>query len=106
MEVELFQIRIVPVVVAVGEQLPVGRAGGIIFGSLQIQAYSVKELLVVGDVALLEFIVWKGGKMPGIIGYVLYVWSTFLHGMRVEAIVTRFVDEIDDSLAHILQMEN
>ena len=105
LEIELFQVRIALVVVAVGEQLSVGRAGGIKLGSFQAQAYSIKEFLIVSDVALLEFIVCKVGEMPGIIGYVLDVWSSFLYGMLVEAVVTCFVDEIDDSLAYILQME-
>ena len=93
-------------IVAIGEQLLVGRAGSVKLGTFQVQAYSIKEFPVISDMTLLEFIIGEVGKMPGIIGYVLYVWSTFLHGMLVEAIVTRFVDEIDDSLAHILQMEN
>ena len=92
-------------VVAVGEQLSVGRAGGIKLGSFQVQTYSIKEFLVVGDVTLFEFFVSEVGKVPGFIGYVLDVWSSFLHRMLVESVVTCFVYEIDDSLAHILQME-
>lgn len=57
-------------VVAVGEQLTVGRAGGIKLGSFQVQTYSIKEFLVVGDVTLFEFFVSEVGKVPGFIGYV------------------------------------
>ena len=106
LEIELFQIRVVLVVVAIGEQLLVGRAGSIKLGTFQVQAYSIKEFPVISDMALLEFIIGEVGKMPGIIRYSFDIRSPFLHRVLVEAIVARFVDEIDDSLAYIFQMEH
>ena len=106
LEIELFQIRVVLVVVAIGEQLLVSRAGSIKFGTFQVQAYSIKEFPVISDMALLEFIIGEVGKMPGIIRYSFDIRSPFLHRVLVEAIVARFVDEIDDSLGYIFQMEH
>ena len=106
LEVELFQIRVALVVVAIGEQLLVGRAGSIKLGTFQVQAYSIKEFPVISDMTLLEFIIGEVGKMPGIIRYSFDIWSPFFHRVFVEAIVARLVDEIDDSLAYIFQMEH
>ena len=106
LEIELFQIRVAFVVVAIGEQLLVGRTGSIKLGTFQVQAYSIKEFPVISDMALLEFIIGEVGKMPGIIRYSFDIRSPFFYRVLVEAIVARFVDEIDDSLAYIFQMEH
>ena len=101
LEVELFQIRVALVVVAIGEQLLVGRAGSIKLGTFQVQAYSIKEFPVISDMTLLEFIIGEVGKMPGIIRYSFDIRSPFFHWVFVEAIVACLVDKIDDSLAYI-----
>ena len=93
-------------VVAIGEQLLVGRTGSIKLGTFQVQANSIKEFPVISDMALLEFIIGEVGEMPGIIRYSFDIWSPFFHRVLVEAIVARFVDEIDDSLAYIFQVEH
>ena len=88
-------------IVAIGEQLLVSRAGSVKLGTFQVQAYSIKEFPVISDMTLLEFIIGEVGKMPGIIRYSFDIRSPFFHRVFVEAIVACLVDKIDDSLAYI-----
>ena len=66
-----------------------------------MEAYSVEEFLVVCNVSLLEFLVGEVYKMPGIVGYILYIGRSFFNRVLVEAIVASLVDKLNYRLRYI-----